>query len=197
MNKLVKIERELGRVFTAQDLAVAWEYPDESKLFELIKYYVRRGQLVRLARGLYAKQDYSEEDLRADAGLLLEVANKLVPNSYVSLFTVLRTHGVVWQYYGEVYSVAESGRKRKVRGVEFVYRQAKLEILLSDDGLEKSGQVRLAGLERAILDTLYFYPEVNLDNLSKVKWGSLIKIARIYNNKALLKRVKEMGRQDA
>lgn len=191
MNKLVSIA-EMGKtVFTAQDLAVLWGYDDQGKLYELIKYYVRRGEIFALARGLYSTKLYKEEDLRNNQELLFEIANRLVPNSYVSLFTVLKKEGVIFQYYDAVYSIAERSVTRIVKGVKFVYKQVKQEVLLSDLGIINNG-VRVATLERAVADTWYLYPKINLESLGAVNIDVLKKIAKIYETKSLENRLNEM-----
>lgn len=192
MNKLVKIAEMRRRVFTARDLAVLWGYADEKRLYELIKYYVREKKIFVLARGLYATRLYTEKKLRGDSELLLEVANKLVPNSYVSLFTVLRQSGVVSQYYDEVYCVASRSVVREVMGVEFVYKQVKDEILFNDFGVKIEGGVRVASLERAVADTWYVYPKLNLENLEQVNRGELGKIVRMYGKKVMQEKLKNI-----
>ncbi|MBU0576823.1 hypothetical protein KJ707_03885 [Patescibacteria group bacterium] len=192
MNKLVLIEQMERQIFTAQDLAVLWGYDDEQKLYELIKYYVRKKQIFAIARGLYATKPYSQQDLRDDPKLLFAIANKLVPNSYISLFTVLKKCGVIFQYYDEIFSVAKRSATRRVRGLNFVYKQIKSKILLSELGVEQENGVRIASLERAIADIWYLYPRLNVDGLERVNMKKLRKIARLYEKKSMLKKIQEL-----
>ncbi|MDP4001769.1 MAG: hypothetical protein Q8P69_01850 [bacterium] len=192
MNKLVLIEQMEKRIFTAQDLAVLWGYDDEQKLYELIKYYVRKKQIFAIARGLYATKPYSDRDLRDDPKLLFAVANKLVPNSYVSLFTVLKKCGVIFQYYDEIFSVAKRSVIRKVKGLNFVYKRIKSEILLNELGVEQENGVRIASLERAVADIWYLYPRLNVEGLERVNVKELRKIVRLYEKKSMLKKIQEL-----
>jgi len=192
MNKIAQIQALGKRILTAQDLAVLWGYSDESKLFELIKYYVRTRQIFRLARGLYSVQAYNESALRQDASLLYEIANKLSPNSYVSFWTGLKREGVVFQYYDEIYSAAKRPMTREVCGIRFVYKKIKDAVLLEDLGIGKVGDSRVAGAERSIADTLYLYPNTGLESLGRAQKEILFQVAQIYQNKTLEAKIKKL-----
>ena len=59
----------------------------------IIKYYLRKGKLNRIYRGIYSlNKKYSQ----------LELAQKLQPLSYVSLHTALSIHGINFQYYSSM-----------------------------------------------------------------------------------------------
>ena len=180
MNKLVQLANSKKRVFTAQDLAVIWGYSDEDKLFELIKYYSRQGEIFTLTRGLYSMHDYSEDEMRGDQKLLYEIANKLVPNSYVSLYTILAQEGVMHQYYDAIYSIAKRKVTRNVNGVKFEYRRVKDSVLLNDWGIVNDEGVRRATAERAVLDSRYLYPKWEIENLERVDSNLLKQGAKIY-----------------
>lgn len=192
MNKLVLIETMGKRVFTAQDLAVLWGYEEEKKLYELIKYYIRQKQIFALTRGLYATRPYTQQDLRNDPRLLLEIANRLVRNSYVSLFTVLVKEGVIYQYYDEVYSVAARSVTREVAGVKFVYKRVKEGLVMNELGIEVEEGVRMASLERAVADTWYLYPQWEMENLGRVKKDKLVRIAKMYGGKRMKTKIQEI-----
>ncbi|MFH1959646.1 MAG: hypothetical protein ABIJ22_04965 [Patescibacteria group bacterium] len=192
MNKIAAIIKTGREVFAAQDLVVIWGYCDERKLYELIKYYVRREEIFVLARGLYAIKQYTEQELRGDPQLLMKIANKLVPNSYVSLFTVLRQQGVISQYYDEVYCVASRSVIRRVMGVEFIYKQVKEEVLLNELGIVSQSGVRVASLERAVADMWYVYPKLNLENLERVNKKELRRIVKIYGKKVMQAKLTEI-----
>ncbi|MFH1244371.1 MAG: hypothetical protein V1487_02240 [bacterium] len=189
-NKLVELAKWGGVVFTAQDLAVIWGYTDERKLFETIKYYVRRKEMFAISRGLYAGKDYCEKEIRGNTTLQYQIANKLIPNSYVSLYTVLKSEGVIDQYYDGVYSVAGRKASRVVRGVKFEYRRVRGRILWSDWGVNKGNGARVASLERAVLDTWYCEPDWELGRVEKVDVLKLKEGAKLYGGK-VMRRVKE------
>ena len=99
-NQITNIEKLATsgkKVFTIEDLAVLWQIPERRKLIERIKYYLREKRLIHIAKGVYAYgQDYTSMD----------VAQKLVPLSYISLYTASQLHGLTFQYYTSVYSIS-------------------------------------------------------------------------------------------
>ncbi|MCE7897926.1 MAG: hypothetical protein DPW11_04485 [bacterium] len=187
MNKLLELQRGVGNLFTAQDMAVVWGYSDERKLYELIKYYVRRREIFAISRGLYAWHNYSEREIRAKTTLQYQIANKLVPNSYVSLYTVLKTAGLVDQYYDLVFSITSKKVSREVVGVTFEYRRVPERILFNDWGIELVDGSRVACVERAVLDTMYCEPSFVLDRKNLVDMKKLIVGAQIYGGRVLRK----------
>jgi hypothetical protein len=61
---------------------------DTSSAIARVSYYVKNSQLIRLRRGLYAKDnDYNK----------YELATKICIPSYVSFETVLRNAGAIFQ----------------------------------------------------------------------------------------------------
>jgi predicted transcriptional regulator of viral defense system len=179
MNKLVELARSGKRVFSAQDLSVIWGYSDENKLFELIKYNTRKCNFFTLARGLYSIYDYTESEIRQDTGLMYEIANKLEPNSYISLYTVLAKEGLIHQYYDRIFSIAKRSFTRKVKGVVFEYKRVKDSILMNDWGITSEGGVRIASVERAVLDSRYVFPKWEIENIERVN-QSLLKMGGEY-----------------
>lgn len=192
MNKIAQIQEAGRKIFTAQDLAVLWGYSDELKLFELIKYYLRTKQIFTLTRGLYSSLNYSVEDLRGNANLLYEIANKLVPNSYVSLWTILKREGVIFQYYDEIYSVSERTATRNVMGIRFVYKKIKDNVLFNDLGIVKVGDSCAAKLERAIADTVYLYPEFGLERMGHANKQLMDQVVKIYAKNIVKDKIKQL-----
>ncbi|MEA3355078.1 MAG: hypothetical protein U9Q63_01165, partial [Patescibacteria group bacterium] len=135
---------------------------------------------------------YTKKDLKSDSYLLFEVANKLVRNSYISLFSALKIHGVIFQYYGGIYSVANKPVEKTVSGIKFIYKKIKQDVLFNDMGIIQKNLARVAGIERSICDALYFFPKLGLENINNVSKSRIMKIANIYNNKLLLKRIKKL-----
>ena len=53
MNKLEKLVSTNKNILTIQDLGVIWGVTDRKKLLENIKYYLRKGRLKQIQRGVY------------------------------------------------------------------------------------------------------------------------------------------------
>ena len=91
---LKDILRAEQTVFSMNELFLWWGKSDPTQLRSRIGYYLRKGYLYHVRRGLYAK---SKEYNR------LEVATKIFKPSYVSFETVLKREGAIFQYYENIY----------------------------------------------------------------------------------------------
>jgi len=90
--ELYKFEND---VFNIKDIALIWKENNFNNLKSKIKYYIDKGKLFKIKRGLYAKtKDYD----------ISEAANKLYFPSYVSFETILLKEGIIFniakRYFG-------------------------------------------------------------------------------------------------
>lgn len=183
INKLEKLALSGKKVFTTQDLAVIWQIPERRKLIGIIKYYLREKRLISLYKGVYAYgEDYTPFD----------IAQKLVPLSYISLYTTSQMHGLTFQYYKTIYSVSLKSKKYKINGQEYIYHRVKESIFYSTLGLIQNGRYTIADKERTIADCLYVFPRFAFDNLADIDSEKLLTLSKIYNNKRLEKEVEKL-----
>lgn len=188
MQGLRKIESLIASkqsVFTTQDLGLLWQMPHKRKLFETIKYYLRTKRLQIVHKGLYVLPDVRTPSPN-------EVAQKLVPLSYTSLSTALTFHGINFQYDSAIHSVSLTSRRYKINGQVYVYHKIKDVIFFNQAGLENMTTHTIASPERAVCDTLYFFPDWSFDNLDKINKDKLFELSAIYLNKKLEQRVKKL-----
>ncbi len=185
MKKLV-INGKGQTVFSLAEIARIVNRKIDANLMANVNYYVRKGDLLRLSKGLYAlTSDYSREEL----------GNKLRVPSYVSLYTVLQEKGVVFQVYESIFLVSNRSEEVRVDGQKFVYRKIKDEILSNPLGIEMKGAVAKASLERAILDKIYLDGEEHFDNLREVNWNKMKELnEKVYQRKNIAKYIEEMER---
>ena len=93
--KLIKGEylevllRSWRRIFSTKDVAMLWVEDRKLKVSGRLNKYVQAGKLVRVRRGIYAK------DKKYDP---LELANRIFIPSYISFETVLTREGINFQY---------------------------------------------------------------------------------------------------
>ncbi len=171
------------KVFTTADLAVIWQIPERRRLIELIKYYLREKRLLRIYKGIYAyREDFT----------CLDIAQKLVPLSYISLYTTSQMYGLTFQYYQTAYAVSLKSRKYKIGEQGYIYYRVKEPIFYNQLGLINNGRYIVADKERTITDCLYVFPGFAFDNLRETNKEKLLALSKIYNNKSLEKRVKEL-----
>lgn len=171
-------------VFSVDDLAILWQISDRSKLWELIKYYIRTNRLDKVHRGVYAISGKFSP---------FEAAIKLFPPAYISFTTALAQHGAFYQYSNEVHAMAQASKRFKLaNGQIIIYHQLRNEILLNQLGIEKTDGYWIASLERAICDTSYLIPSFGFETMGNVNPNFLEELSKIYG-KALQKRIKRIA----
>lgn len=177
----LEILRSPQTVFTAKEIALILRESKRDVLKSKIHYYVKKGILRAVRRGMYVKPDY-------DA---LELATKIYTPSYISLETVLEKEGVIFQHYKTIFVVSYLSRKLKVDGKEIQFRKVKNEILLNSTGIQKKDGYAMATKERAFLDALYLYKSYYFDNLDILDRDKVFEMTKIYRQKSLARKVKE------
>ena len=91
---LLKIYSAKQTVFTNQEVALLTGEKSANNLKTKLSYYVKNGDLVRLRRGIFAKnKDFDQK----------ESAVRIFTPAYISLETVLAEEGVIFQYYSSVF----------------------------------------------------------------------------------------------
>ncbi len=182
-SKIERLALSGKKVFTTADLAVIWQIPQRRRLIEIIKYYLREKRLIPIYKGIYAYgEDYTP----------LDIAQKLVPLSYISLYTASQIHGLTFQYYKTIYAIALKSKKYGIGEQEYIYHRVKEQVFYSQLGFVNNGRYIMADRERTITDCLYFFPRFAFDNLRGVDKEKLITLSKIYNNKRLEKEVKAL-----
>ncbi len=170
-------------VFSINDIAVIWEITDRRKLIEIIKHYIRNKRLFSAHKGIYTYDEkYDTYDL----------AQKLVPLSYISLYTALQNHGICFQHYSSIFCVAMKSRIYEINNQTYIYKQIKGSILFNSVGLINNGKYTIADKERTICDSIYFFPGIYFDNLRNIDTEKLKNISNIYSNLRVEKEVKKL-----
>ncbi len=185
MNNQTNIEKLImtGKtVFNANDLAIIWQISDRKKLNERIKYYLRSKRFINIYKGLYSYGNYT----------VFNIAQKLVPMSYISLYTSAQKHGIIFQYDPTVYCISLISKKYIIDNQKYEYHKVKDVIFYNNIGLIKENNYLIANKERTICDLLYIYPDFAFDNLKSVNIKLLRQISMIYNNKRLQKTIDQV-----
>lgn len=172
IQKLSKM-RGLQTVFTIPEISYITHYSDE-KLYSALKYAVKTNHLIRISKGLYAfDHQYSKQ----------EYANKLRSPSYISLYTVLQEHNIVFQPYTSVFSIANRNETMARDGQNYVYRKIKDSILLQPLGIASANGIFKASPERALCDKIYLDRQEYFDNLRSIDWDFMTSLNQnVYND---------------
>jgi len=179
---LIELHKHPQTVFTVKEMSLIMPDLKYANLISRLAYLATQGAIRRLARGIYAKENYEP----------LELANKLYTPSYVSLETVLRQAGIIFQHYEQIISVSYLTRTLQVDSHTFLYHKMTRKVLLDKRGLTEQGHVAIALPERAFLDAVYLYRDYYFDNLGALNWDQVFDLQGLYRSKALEKRVKDI-----
>jgi len=182
------ILRSPKTVFTVEDIALLWAEPSTQAVRMRLSYYVSRGRLCRIRKGIYAKdKNYSK----------LEFATRIYPPSYVSFETILTREGLIFQFYAQVSVASNLTRDIEVDGQAYSFRKIKTPILTDPMGIENRNETAFATKERAFLDTLYIHGDYHFDNLNGLDWDKVFKVLPIYQNQRMTRQVGRLYKQVA
>lgn len=176
-----KLYRSGKTVFSIQEIRLLTRglYP-AAVLPNRLSRLVRGGDILRLRQGVYALPLYDP----------LEFACKIQVPSYISMETVLRKHGVIFQYDN---TITLASYQPKViynpSGEVFLFRKLASSILINRKGKVVTPHYTIATVERAFLDLCYVDKWRTYENIDPLNIEKVLELLPIYNNKALTERV--------
>jgi predicted transcriptional regulator of viral defense system len=190
MNKgeyLKTLLRSKKTVFSFKDVALLWGDPGTNAARVRLNYYLKNGELRRIRRGLYAKDENYDR---------WEAATRIFTPSYVSFETVLSKAGVTFQYYNRIFVATYLTREIECDGQTYQFRKIKDVILTSPAGVEHTGERSVATAERAFLDIMYLNTDYHFDNLSPLDRDRVFELLPMYDNKRMAKKVHSLFKHD-
>lgn len=181
-NLIAKLYQSPNTIFTIKALALVWSETNANNLKSKIAYYVKQGALIRLTRGVFAKnKEYNHKEL----------ANSIYAPSYISFETALREAGIIFQHYETIFVAAPWPKTLTIDQTTITFRKLKESLLFNPEGIIYKDNYCIASPERAFLDMIYLFPEYYFDNLRPIDWERCFELVRIYDNKQLIKRLKQ------
>lgn len=172
--------RSKKTVLTFDDVLLLWQDNDTNAVKARINYYVKKGDLVNLRRGIYAKDnDYNPQEL----------ATRVFTPSYISFETVLSNEGIIFQYYSKITVASYLTREIEIDDQVYSYRKIKNSILTNNQGVIVKNNISIADKHRALLDILYLNPNYYFDNLRQIDYEKINQLLPIYKNKKMETRV--------
>jgi len=179
-NLIAKLYQSPKTILSNKDLALLWKETNSINLKSKISYYIKQGALIRLTRGVFAKdKNYN----------LKELATSIYTPSYISFETVLREAGVIFQHYDTIFVAGTWPKTLKIDQHTFTFRKLKNSVLFNPTGIKNENNFSIATPERAFLDMIYLFPKYYFDNLKTINWELCEEIAKIYGNQQLIKRL--------
>ncbi|MBU1045628.1 type IV toxin-antitoxin system AbiEi family antitoxin domain-containing protein [Patescibacteria group bacterium] len=169
-------------VFSTKDVALLWGEEKEQTITGRLNKYVKAGKLVRVRRGIYAKDKNYDR---------FELATRIYTPSYISFETVLTRAGVNFQYYGTIFAASYITREISVGSQKISFIRMKDYVLSNTVGIKHADGIATATKERAFLDRIYVSKDYHFDNLDALDWDKVFEILPIYNNKRMIRKVNE------
>jgi predicted transcriptional regulator of viral defense system len=179
-NLIAKLYQSPKTILTIKDIALIWEETNTVNLLSKIKYYAKQGSLIRLTRGVFAKN--KEYDVK-------ELATSIYTPSYISFETVLREAGIIFQHHDSIFVAGPYPTTKKIDDHVITFRKLKDGVIYNALGIKNEKNYSLATPERAFLDTIYLSPKFYFDNLRSINWELCFELVKIYDNKQLIKRL--------
>lgn len=183
-NYLNTILRSDKSIFTTKDIGLLWQEENTNAARTRLKSYVKKGDLYRIRKGVYAKNKQYEK---------LELATRIFTPAYISFETVLAKEGLIFQFQTAITVASYLTRSITIDKQEYSFTKIKHEILLNPIGVKQENNLSMASKERAFLDTLYSHADYHFDNLRSLDWDLVIKILPLYDNKRMNKKVKQLS----
>lgn len=177
MRNLQKIIQSWKTVFSIKDLQKILWYKNIQSVRNFVFRWTKNWFFIRCQNWIYCFKNFN----------IFELANKLKTISYISLETVLKKEGIIFQdYWNTIFSVSNKNLKKQVLDYNFFYFKIKNDILLNPLGLENKWTYIIASKERAICDKIYLNKNYYFDNLNFVDKEKLRNIVQIYPNYVIL-----------
>jgi hypothetical protein len=178
---LFGIYKDSRTVFRINDIALLLD-SDDPLLYQKLNKLVKKGKLLNIRKGIYAKEGYKSEEL----------ACLLYTPTYISLGYVLQRSGVIFQYDSAITNICYLNREICVNEQSIRYRQIKREILLNTSGIIHQNNTNIATPERAFLDTLYLNGFFYFDNIKQLNVKKIYELLPIYNSASLMRKTEKI-----
>jgi hypothetical protein len=181
-------------IFTFKDIALIWREEASPATLVRINYYIKKGELIQLRKGIYARDKQYDR---------LELATRIFTPAYVSFETVLVQEGLIFQIYENIFVASYLTREITIDGQIYSFRKIKDPILTYPLGVNHENNRSLASKERAFLDTLYTHKNFHFDHVQVLNWEKVFDILPVYENKRMENQVyrlfnqKENGKNNA
>jgi predicted transcriptional regulator of viral defense system len=180
MDILFEIYKDSRTVFRINDIALLLN-TDDVFLRKKLNGLVKKGKLLNLRRGIYAKEGYNFEEL----------ACVLYTPTYISFEKALLAAGVIFQYSDAITNASYLSREIIIDNQTIKYRKLKGEILVNPQGvILNQNNINIATPERAFLDMLYLNKNYYFDYTHSLNKRKLYDLVEIYNSPALFKQLK-------
>lgn len=154
-------------IFHLNDLANLWDIRDRNTLRTTLSRYVKSDLIFRIYRSFYSLKNPRDIDAYT---LGIKAIHR---PAYISCESILSNNGIINQSPSEITLVSNISRRYKVGNINFRSRKLADNFLYNDAGILMRDGIRVATVERAIADMLYFNPRTYFDahNSKLIDWN--------------------------
>src|SRR3972149_1266093 len=118
--------RSSRTIFSTKDVALLWGEEREDTVSARLNKYVKAGRLIRVRRGLYAKDKNYDK---------VELGTRNYTPSYISFETVLTRAGINFQYYDNIFVASYVSREINVDDQKIKFIRMKDYVLSNTSGI--------------------------------------------------------------
>ena len=169
IDTLLKQNRQL---FHSSELALLWGISNKNTLYTAIKRYIQKGILIPIHKGFYSTVPIDQVN---PYKLLQGYLHKYC---YISCETVLFQHGTIFQKGSYITAISDVSKKFTLGKNDYFVRKLKNDYLYNGRDLDGNDDVKVASLERAVADMLYFNPHYLFDNRRVINWKKVKEIQK-------------------
>jgi hypothetical protein len=144
-------------IFHASDLAILWKIKNQNTLYTTLKRYSQQKLIFRIYKGLYSLKEFKK------LNPYLIGIKALHRYAYISCESVLVNEGVLNQPRENITLISEKSLKFKINEYSYASRKLNPKFLYIEDEIYEKDGIRIASLERAVADMLYFNPHTHFD----------------------------------
>ena len=140
----------MGGVYSINDLRNLFNQTNDVLLHREIRNLEKENILKRFKQGFYVTETFNPELL----------ACRMYPDAYISCTTVLARHLVIGSVPSKTIYAAKSGRNKlfESRDTSILYFGIQSQLMFA---IKNENGIRYASIEKAFIDTLYFYQKGN------------------------------------
>ena len=156
-------------IFSTKDVALMWGVEAENTVRVRLNSYVKSGKLIRIYRGIYAKdKNYNR----------FELATRIYTPSYISFETVLTREELIFNTT-VIFVATYVTRDIEVADQRISFVRMKDYVLSNTTGIEHKNGIAMATKERAFLDRIYISKDYHFDNLDALDWKKVFNFTHL------------------
>ncbi|MBI4648292.1 MAG: hypothetical protein HY738_17340 [Bacteroidia bacterium] len=164
LKKIDILLKQEKKIYHTQDLALLWNISARNTLLTIIKRYTKENILYRIYKGFYSTVPPNQLD-PYEIGICA-----MHGYTYISVESVLLSHGIIQQHIGYITLISNKSRTFSIDSHHYKVRKLRDEFLYNETGTTLQNNIRIATIERAVADMLYYDNKFYFDGAKFIDW---------------------------